>query len=524
MPKLTDKQKSLLYLGGGLVVAIIFLLLSYSDNKKIKKIKRQQRGVQNQINRARSKQKKLPRLKSKLYVLRANYEIFKRVLPTKKEVLGFYETLDEFRKKAGLPPWNNLGIVRVEKLKKKKKTAAGKQKKKKKKPRRRRRKPKPGAFVATKYKGSVLASLDELGKLLNLIELHDSYFGVENISIPPMAKRGNDLRTTINLTMLSYTYPNPTPIDAEADRLLKGFTPDIKVQNQVESLQKQLVNKNPFKWSKPARNPFDKSPSLGPKVQPDKGKKPKAIKIVEPKSSELTLKEIEKLEATSKVLEMLAKTGNWEQLHAQMNDYNFEPKLMGLVLNNNNDPTGELKKRTNKMRKQLKEWKRGVKRWNELARATAFLARADKKIQEMTELYEKGKSKGSHKILQQVIKKHNVLIPEIREFAHLEQQIPELVTVRKKTEKLYSKAEIQIKIIKLSKKLKLRGIIHIRDNPELSVAFINNKIVHKDDILMMGFVVQEVRPEEVILRYKEETVPIRLKRAVKGKNLVKRSS
>ncbi|HON45878.1 MAG TPA: hypothetical protein PLR86_11090 [Planctomycetota bacterium] len=48
----------------------------------------------------------------------------------------------------------------------------------------------------------------------------------------------------------------------------------------------------------------------------------------------------------------------------------------------------------------------------------------------------------------------------------------------------------------------------MKHNPDLSVAFVNEDTVKKNDVISMGFVVQSIEADGIILRYKEETVPI----------------
>ena len=95
-----------------------------------------------------------------------------------------------------------------------------------------------------------------------------------------------------------------------------------------------------------------------------------------------------------------------------------------------------------------------------------------------------------------------------------ENKIKQLGTLRKRIEELYDKADTQIKIIQMASKVKLYGIIYMKKNPETSIAFIDKKPVRKNDILSnLGFVVHEIQETKVILKYKEETVPILLKKS-----------
>jgi hypothetical protein len=160
------------------------------------------------------------------------------------------------------------------------------------------------------------------------------------------------------------------------------------------------------------------------------------------------------------------------------------------------------------MQKELKGWKFAIQEADRQKRARQLTVAGLKKLRDMEALYEEGKIKGDQKILYQVQSLHNEFIPQLKEYADLESKISGLEILRNKMENLYTKTENQIKILQLASRLQLKGIIYMKHNPDLSVAFVNEDTVKKNDVISMGFVVQSIEADGIILRYKEETVPI----------------
>ena len=357
----------------------------------------------------------------------------------------------------------------------------------------------------------------QLGQLLNLIENYDRFYGVSSIRIGSMkrTKDTGELEAQINLTLVSFWYSGSTPLDTEVDKFLNNFAPSPQLLEELHALkEKDWTPKKSFLWKKPPRDPFDQEQVLI-RVAEQTDKTAKKEKLGPPPEQAQLKVALEDLQEIRNFLHMLVIAESWAELQVALKEKNYEKKLTGLQITRKNDPNSQISKKVLGMRKELKNWKISIRDADRKQKARQLTIFGKKRIEEMRKLYTEGKLKGSQSILQKVRNIHNEIMPQFKQFADLEFKIPELKTLRKQTEELYNKAETQIKIIQLAAKLNLRGVIYMAKNDNLSVAFINEKVVHKNDVLMMGFVVDQIQAEGVILRYKEETVPIRLKRLSK---------
>lgn len=514
MAKLTEKQVNILSIVGGILVFALFAYLSYADYEEIDQIKLQQDAVQQEINQAMTKKVQLTNLKSQLYVLKENYEFVKQMLPDDREMLKFYETLDQFRLSKQMEAWlnfsHNEGDITTKELQKKKGAQA----------------PQPSIILTTSYSAVIPATFNQLGELLTAIENYPRFYGVTNITIPGMISSPTepDPSAIINLTLVSFTYPEKTPFDEkEIKRLLSDFKVTNKEQKQIQEI-KDKWKKTPFQWSPLSRNPFDKDKVLIPIKDKDVGTDiAERLKEMGPTSVEDAQKSIDELEKLrNQHLLPFAVAGLWVELQNKLMEQKYEEKLNSLML------PAEMQtqhvQKVEEMKRELREWKSQIKQVALEQKALQFLAFSEKKIKEMEAFYQEGKEKGSKEIIDSAIKVYNELLPQLREYEPLENKIPQLQAHRKRAEELFTKADTQLKIIDEVAKLELQGIIYWANKPQHSVAFINKKVVRKDDMVAGGFVVHDIKDGEVVLRFKEETVPIRLKRVIKTSALIKKSS
>lgn len=519
MGKLTEKQTNILYIGIGVVVLLVFSVLIYFQYEKNEELNQGIEQKQKEKEEATKKQRSLPKMIADLWKMQQKYEYFKKVLPSNAndEFTKFYDTIDAFRSDRGIKGWKYLRTKEIESL--------GQVDKNDGKPQKVDPTKRPtGPFVETFYQGSIPLTFDQLGQMLNFIENYERFCGVQEIQVssPTASKDGGETESMVNLTLVSYSYGGSQPLDDDIQAFIKDFGVPPDLQKEVDDLKnKDWGRKERFVWTKPMRDPFEKEKVVGTEIT--QGKKTKeGEEIVKPHTADVLDTEIKTLQDTQKFLHMLAVAENWVELQNALIDRQYEKNLMNLKITKKNDPTGAINTKVLEMQRELKVWKQSIQEADRQKRASQLVMLGRKKIKEMEDLYEKGKKNGSQKDFNDVLTIHNEFMPQFREFGDLEKATPGLETLRKRMETLNSKAETQIKIIQLADKLVLKGVIYIPNRPELSVAFINEKVVKKNDILVMGFVVHEIQEEGVVLRYKEETVPIRLKRLIAKPELVKK--
>lgn len=361
------------------------------------------------------------------------------------------------------------------------------------------------------------------------MENYERFYGVHEIqtSSATPSRDGGESESNVGLTLVSYFYSGTTPLDEEVNDILKDFDVPPDLQKEIDDAKnKDWSRKESYVWTKPMRDPFDKEklPGLGKTGEGSEkilGEKDKIQPPPPPDELEGNIQELQKIR---NYLHMLAVAESWVELQNGLIDKKYERILMNLKITKKNDPTGMIAGKVAEMIRELKKWKQSIQEADRQKRARQLVSVGRKKVKEMETIYEEGKKKGIQAQFEKIRNIHNEYIPQFREFSDLEKNIPGLDALRKSMEDLNGKAETQIKILQLTEKLQLRGVIYMQHKPDLSVAFINEKVVKKNDILMMGFIVYEIQEEGVILRYKEETVPIRLKRTIEKPLGVKRSS
>jgi Tfp pilus assembly protein PilO len=514
MAKMTEKQINILSIVGGILVFALFAFLSYMDYEEIDQVKIQQDGVLQEINQAKTKKAQLTALKSQLYVLKENYEFVKQMLPDDREILKFYETLDQFRINKQMQAWDTFAAesgpnINTRELNKKKGTQPQL----------------PASLISTSYNAVIPATYNQLGELLTAIEAYPRFYGVTSIALPDMTSSPTSPEPTgtVALNLISFTYPPKSPFDEkEIKRLLNDFKVTQKEQKQIQEI-KDKWKKTPFQWSPLTRNPFDKDKVLVP-IKSHEAVGPDVVRPLQPEmgpdEAQKLVDELEKLR--NQHLLPFAVAGLWVELQSKLMEQKYEEKLNSLVLPAETQP--QYIQKLEDMKRELREWKNQIKQVALEQKARQFLTYGEKKIKEMDNFYQEGKEKGAKDIIDNVIKIYNELLPQIREYEPLENKIPQLQTQRKRAEELYNKADTQIKIIEEVAKLELQGVIYWANKPQYSVAFINKKVVRKDDMVAGGFIVHDIKDGEVILRYQSETVPIRLKRVIKASALIKKSS
>lgn len=513
MGKLTEKQTNILYLSIAVFIFLVFGVFSYLDWEKIEETKQQIAAKEQETANAKRKQQKLPKLTADLWKMQQKYDYFKKVLPSKEEFTKFYDTLENFRSERNIKPWKFFRTRDVmgegAELEKDDKKGKPKQIQVPKKS--------SGPFEEIFYIASVPLSFDQTGQILNFIENYERFYGVQVIQTgsPMPSKDGGEIECLVNLTLISYFYSGTTPLDDEVSDILKDFEVSSDLQKEIEeSKNKEWGRKENYIWTKPMRDPFDKDKLLAPVKSDDTKILGEKDKIQPPPAVDQLETEIQDLQKIRNYLHMLAVAESWVELQNSLIDKKYERILMNLKITKKNDPTGMISSKVAEMIRELKKWKQSIQEADRQKRVRQLVTVGRKKVKEMESIYEEGKKKGLQSEFEKIINIHNEYTPQFREFSDLEKIIPGLDALRKSMENLNAKAQTQIKILQLTEQLKLRGLIYLQHKPELSVAFINEKVVKKNDILMMGFVVHEIQQEGVILRYKEETVPIRLKRTV----------
>jgi len=521
MGKLTEKQTNILYISIAVVFFLIFGVLSYLDWEKIEEKKQEIARRAQEIESAKKKQRRLLTRTSELGKRQQQYDYFKKVLPSKEEFTKFYDTLESFRSERNIKPWNFFRTKdimgeqsQLEKDDKKSKQVVVPKKA-------------SGPFEEIFYMASVVITFDQLGQLLNFVENYERFYGVHEIqaSAGTPSKDGGETESMVSLTLVSYFYSGTTPLDEEVNDILKDFDPPAELQKEIDDTRnRDWSRKESYVWTKPMRDPFEKEKLLAPIKADDTKILGEKDKIQPPPPQEQLETDIQDLQKIRNYLHMLAVAESWVELQNGLIDKKYERILMNLKITKKNDPTGMIASKVAEMIRELKKWKQSIQEADRQKRARQLVLMGRKKVKEMEDTYENGKKKGLQSEFEKIRNIHNEYIPQFREFSDLEKNIPGLDALRKRMENLNGKAETQIKILQLTERLQLRGVIYMQHKPELSVAFINEKVVKKNDILMMGFVVHEIQEEGVILRYKEETVPIRLKRTIEKPQAIKRPS
>lgn len=511
--KLTDKQANILFIAVACVIVLLLAVLIYFDYDEIIIAEEEISATRITLARQQIKEKEIDGLKGQLWYLREKYTKLQALLPSKQESVNFYSKFDTFRIEQGIKPWkyfkskdaNRTDVLDPRSMKSKAVAA-----------------PKPtGPYMQTLYQASLTVTFEQLLKLLHRIETDERFYSLQEIKIATPAattKPGNgNPELTVDLTLVSFTYASDLPIDEQLKKYLPldskkdKFEPPTYLREKVERETKLLIKEDSAPPA-PSRNPFDRDRVLQPITPNIDDDKIREGKIPDPPPQDLLRKTMEKLNKIRNELHVAYLEENWTVLSTGLAKYEYEKELIAIQTTKENDPDGIITQKLNDMRKEFKDWQAALREATIADQARLLVATSRKKLKEMKELQLQGQQKGSEEFYNKIIKIHNDLMPQYRNYQNLEEKIPDLADQRKQLEIFYAEAETQIKIIQLASKLKLQGIFYMAKKPELSIAFINKQLVKKGDIVTTGFVIHEIKEDGVILRYKEKTVPIQFKR------------
>ena len=553
MNKLTDQQRNFAILGVGVFLALIFGYLTYSDYGTIDEIVKKRQGVEKEIMEATRKKNEIPKMKEELYLRNQAFQNFRKLIPrddedeVKNEFLKFYEQIDSFRINQKMKPFVYFRSLEdhirlTEGLEPKKEEP-----KKKSRSRRNKKAAPAGPFKPIKYIANLDVTYNQLGRLLQSIEKYERFYAVTSISMPSFEVQevdGNTLydepyegNVTLNFTTFSYQNKNQEKLDTELAKHLKNFKPKKSVLERLEKLQSVLNQQDDFEWTD-VQSPFDKRPIVGIDIPiPKGGDKPSTSTETEtnifdevfgktdisgtqePPTEEKVKKLFEDIEASRQSLALTAAAENWGELEVQIRNSPYEKLLSTIIIKSDVDPEGVYQRKLKERKDELRDWKRSVVRANKVEKARQFIPSARAELEKMENLYNEGRDQGSKNLLADARKIYDNIVLLMKNYEDVEKEVEELREVKVDAEKLLSKVDTHIKLINMASKLKLQGIIYMEDTPRLSVALINNKAVRKDDILLKEFVIDKIQDEEVVLKYQEETVAIKLKRA-RAKNFI----
>lgn len=515
MAKLSERDLNIVVVVGAVVVFGLFAYFCYEDNEAIKVLQQQQEGVKVEISKALQEKKQIPDNQTTLYVLKESYHLIQKMLPGDKEILQFYNTLDKFRTERSIKPWDSFETAEGG-------LDEGKGKDGKKQQLAQPAKPAPGkpatptSLIETAYTATIPVTLNQLGELLSAIENYERFYGVSAIRIAAPNTEGE---SKVNLSLVSFTYSDKTPFDPEKLKILLKDFPPAKLEEANARLKKvqDQWSREQASWIPLPKNPLMKESviELGPTVGVGKGDKDvtAAVTVVEDPA-----KDYQELEKLHQELEQFARVGLWGLLNNKLQE----------KVQENNHYEARLQRVTNVSKEQaqrdklglwqaeLRDWKKQIRDADIKEKAKKFVEIAEKQMQDMDRALEEGKSKGSQSILENLLKTLNIeFVPQLKEYLAVAKEIPQLSIFESRAKELARRADNQIKIMQLASKIQIQGIIYWANKPQHSVAFIDKKAVRKNDPLIMGFVVHDIKEEEVILRYQEDTVSIRLKRGIK---------
>ena len=520
MGKLNEKQLNLIVIGAGVLLSLIFGILCYFDEEEITEINENKKTEENKIRQLLANKRDIQKNKRQLYKLQANFDTLKKLLPDQKKILEFYAIMDQFRLEHRIASFDDIRKVDRTTLGKEGETKSAKAKPKS-----------TGPFIEDEYVLGFQGDYNQVGELINKAERFDRFFSLKAVKISPLRKNKDDKekRSTVQLKMVTFSFEGQQgkALEENLAKYLKGFTPDTTLEEEIRKRKQELEHtQTSFVWHKIQRNPLDQDQVITP--EPEKGTEPaetskdkKDEVEVDPFGPTENDKSIEEkfqdLWQERNYLHLLASAGNWTELQIALGTNKYERKIQTVVvsLTNDNDPKGETRSKLNEMHAELQEWKTKIDEVRHEQQAKDLLTKADEILKDMRAKYNEAKRKGDQKLLENIRTQHNAIMPRLIEFADMYAKVPGLQEVKLEIEKLYKKADTQIKIINLAQKLDLQGIIYWAEKPEASVAFINKKAVHQNEALDLGFVIHKIHEGEVVLSYEGETVPLRLKRGFK---------
>lgn len=531
MNKLTEKQMNLAIVGAGVLVAIIFFTMRHFDQNEIARLAGLKQNVDAEILQLKGKERQMEAKKQELYLMRANTDAVKRLLPQDKKVTEFFELMEQFRIQNEIQAFNKVNKVdEYFEINDEKEDEGPKQ------PQVIRRIPTrvPSAanpFVEDGYHVEFKGSFNDLGELISKIESHERFFSIKELKIEfangnlEVDLKDKEMKGKVQLVVTTFTFENPDPtIDEKLTKILEGYEASTLLKQKVRERREELLKRYVFQWSniELIDDPF--YPFRQIKIVVTDGGEGGKTEIIDGLVKD---EEIEKMYNTintlyNDTLKPLSLEGDWIKLDETLKKTEMQEsmrKLDLLTFPSEFDPDGQKRDKLNKIKEEIKVWLTYIE---EIARKEAMqrlIATISGKVGEVATLYKQARKKGdAPELLNQVVAKHNEIMPELLKYKNKEEEFKILGTARKKLEFYYKKAKIQLELIDRVKKLELTGVIYQPDKKKPSVAFINKKPVRAQNTLPSGFVVKEINNGWVVLDYKGETVPLRMKSLAARKN------
>lgn len=528
MNKLTDKQMNLAIVGAGVLVAIIFFTMRHFDQNEIARLAAEKQNVDTQIVQLKGKERQMEAKKQELYLMRANNDAVKRLLPQDKKVTEFFELMEQFRLQNEIQAFNKVNKVDEYFEINDEKEEDAPQVPAVLPPRVPRAAPSAAnPFVEDGYHVEFKGSFNDLGELISKIESHERFFSIKEIKLDhnngnlDVDLENKVMRGKVQLVVTTFTFENPDPtIDEKLTKILEGYEPSTLLKQKVRERREELLKRYVFQWSElelidDPFYPFRAIKIIVPtKVDvPQGGVGPDDVTVLTSEKIQAMYTEVNTL--YNETLKPLSLEGDWVKLEETLKEKDMLEQLRKLNLLTfpaDFDPDGQKRDKLNKIQAEIKVWQTYIE---DIAQKEALQRLIDKisdKVSEVAKLYKQARKKGdAPELLNQVVAKHNDIMPELLKHKDKEEQYKVLGTARKKLEFYYKKAKIQLELIERVKKLELTGVIYQPDKKKPSVAFINKKPVRRQNTLKEGFVVKEINNGWVVLDYKGETVPLRMK-------------
>lgn len=532
MNKLTEKQMNLAIVGAGVLVAIIFFTMRHFDQNEIARLAGIKKNVDAEILQLKGKERQMEAKKQELYLMRANTDAVKRLLPQDKKVTEFFELMEQFRLQNEIRAFNKVNKVdEYFEINDEKEDEGPQQPQIPGRPIR----AVPTAanpFVEDGYHVEFQGSFNDLGELISKIESHERFFSIKELKIE--FANGNlevdavekEMKGKVQLVVTTFTFENPDPtIDEKLTKILEGYEASTLLKQKVRERREELLKRYVFQWTniELIDDPFYPFRQIKIVVQ-NGGESEGGIKDIPGTFKD---EEIEKMYNTintlyNDTLKPLSLEGDWIKLDETLKKTEMQEsmrKLDLLTFPSEFDPDGQKRDKLNKIKEEIKVWQTYIEDIAQREAMQRLIATISGKVGEVATLYKQARKKGdAPELLNQVVTKHNDIMPELLKYKDKEEEFKVLGTARKKLEFYYKKAKIQLELIDRVKKLELTGVIYQPDKKKPSVAFINKKPVRAQNTLPSGFVVKEINNGWVVLDYKGETVPLRMKSLAARKN------
>ncbi|WP_372371312.1 hypothetical protein [Candidatus Uabimicrobium sp. HlEnr_7] len=525
MNKLSEKQINLVIVGAGVLVAIIFFTMRHFDQNEIERLKVEKQNVDSQTLQLKNKERQIETKKQELYLMRANTDAVKRLLPQDKKVTEFFELMEQFRVQNEIQAFEKVKkVASFFEINDDKEDSAGQAAVQQ--PVRRIVAPTASnPFVEDAYHVEFQGSFNDLGELISKVESHERFFSVKELKIEfadgklEVDQNEKEMTGKVQLVVTTFTFENPDQtLDEKLARILDKYEPSTLLKQKVSERREELLKRYVYQWGtfELIRDPFYPFRAIEVVPEPvEGGGEIDGGPIDVSEGEELTEAYNKVNNLYNDILNPLSLEGDWIKLHQTLEENNFEINLKRLNLATfpgDFDPDGQKHKKLTKIAEDLGVWKTYIDERIEDAKIKQLIATISDNVKAVAVVYKKARKKGdSVELLQEVVKRHQKLMPDLLEHRDKENQYKILATARKKLEFYYKKAKIQLELIDKVKKLELTGVIYQPSKNRPSVAFINKKPVRVKNLLSSGFVVKKINNGWVVLDYKGETVPLRMK-------------